>query len=418
MIILLEASVSALQAQGTIAKSSYFDMCSGTSEVSMPFTSIVDVDVERRQRWQTLVLLIFHARYPTERDIQALRSALFHSGRRFNVYLITIAAITFSNTNIESFFKQSPKRYQSSWLSSLSWWVPRGVLVSVAIGRWEAPTTAVQASPYLTSFSVVMEDIRQGIKSKRLTKEPPPRDYHSPSMNQSNATVLQRQPSSSQSPASNHDRTPSHHTSSSSSLERSTNPSSQYAASSSNDPYNNRHQYPSHQSLDEREPDEFNAHPGTLSALDSTKASGYQNSLRRPAPPPLSYTTPNAKMMTPSLRQSASFSMGDRSGNAAPPDAETSSVSSKRYSDDANGKNSTPWKKKSGFSNFIGSVLGSPRSNSVKISAPENPVHVTHVGFDNETGQFTVCSDISLRQIPSKPAHSRKSFATACKDIF
>ena len=30
---------------------------------------------------------------------------------------------------------------------------------------------------------------------------------------------------------------------------------------------------------------EFNAHPGTLSALDSTKASGYQNSLRRPAPP-------------------------------------------------------------------------------------------------------------------------------------
>ena len=263
-----------------------------------------------------------------------------------------------------------------------------------------------------------MEDIRQGIKSKRLTKEPPPRDYQTPSMNQNNATILQRQPSSSQSPASNHDRTPSHHTSSSSSLERSNNPSSQYAASSSNDPYNNRHQYPSHQSLDEREPDEFNAHPGTLSALDSTKASGYQNSLRRPAPPPLSYTTPNAKMMTPSLRQSASFSMGDRSGNAALPEAETSSVSSKRYSDDANGKNSTPWKKKSGFSNFIGSVLGSPRSNSVKISAPENPVHVTHVGFDNETGQFTVCLDTSLRQFILQPAHSENSFAIACKDAF
>ncbi len=301
------------------------------------------------------------------------------------------------------FPQHSSKNITPSWLTSLSWLVPRGVLVSVAIGRWEAPTTAVQASPYLTSFSVVMEDLRQGIKSKRLTKEPPPRSYQTPSMSQNNATVLQRQPSSSQSPASNNDRTPSHHTSSSSSLERSNNPSSQYAASSSNDPYNNRHQYPSHQSLDEREPDEFNAHPGTLSALDSTKASGYQNSLRRPAPPPLSYTTPNAKMMTPSLRQSASFSMGDRSGNAAPPDAETSSVSSKRYSDDANGKNSTPWKKKSGFSNFIGSVLGSPRSNSVKISAPENPVHVTHVGFDNETGQFTVCSDTSLYQSFSNP---------------
>ena len=49
MIILLEASVSALQAQGSIATSSYFDICSGTFKVSMPFTSIVDV-VERCQR--------------------------------------------------------------------------------------------------------------------------------------------------------------------------------------------------------------------------------------------------------------------------------------------------------------------------------------------------------------------------------
>lgn len=213
-------------------------------------------------------------------------------------------------------------------------------------------------------------------------------------MSQHSATVLQRQPSSSQSPASHHDSTPSHHTSSSSSLERSPNPSSQFASNSSSDVYHNRYQYPTRESLDEREPDEFNAHPGTLSTLDSTKASGYQNSLRRPPPPPISYTTPNSKMLTPSLRQSASFSIGDRSVNATPPDADSASISSKRNSDEASGKNSTPWKKKSGFSSFIGSVLGSPRSNSVKISAPENPVHVTHVGFDNETGQFTVCLDI------------------------
>lgn len=236
-----------------------------------------------------------------------------------------------------------------------------------------------------------MEDLKQGFKSRRLTKEQPSRSNTSNSTNQTSATSLQRQPSSSQSPASSHDRTPSYHTSSSSSLDRSPKTSNHFANSSSSEAFHNRNQYQARQSFEERGADEFNAHPGTLSTLDSTKASGYQNSLRRPGPPPLSYTTPNSKMMTPSLRQSASFSIGDRSINNTPPDAETSSMhSSKRYSDEASGKGSASWKKKSGLSSLIGSVLGSPRSNSVKISAPENPVHVTHVGFDNETGQFTV----------------------------
>ena len=239
-------------------------------------------------------------------------------------------------------------------------------------------------------------------KPRRLTKQPPPNSSFSDprdSMNQNSTTNLQRQPSSSQSPASSHDshrRTPSYHTSSSSSLDRSPNtPSgSQFGNPTSLDAfseaYSNRHRFSTRQSFDEKSSDEFNAHPGTLTQLDSTKASGFQNSLRRPGPPPLSYTTPNAKMMSPSLRQSASFSIGDRSiNNVTPPDSVTGSSTSKRYSDEA--RNSTPWKKKSGISSFIGSVLGSPRSNSVKISAPENPVHVTHVGFDNETGQFTVC---------------------------
>jgi p21-activated kinase 1 len=34
-------------------------------------------------------------------------------------------------------------------------------------------------------------------------------------------------------------------------------------------------------------------------------------------------------------------------------------------------------------------MLGSPRT--IKISAPENPMHMIHVGYDNQTGQFTVC---------------------------
>ncbi|KAL6714430.1 signal transducing kinase of the PAK [Lecanora helva] len=229
-------------------------------------------------------------------------------------------------------------------------------------------------------------------RHKRLTKQPPPGVSTNNSMNQNITSSLHRQPSTSQSPASSQDsqdhrRTPSYHTSSSSSLERSPHPSNHTQHS---DSYTNRYPYAARQSLDDITPDEFNAHPGTLSTLDSTKASGYQNSLRRPGPPPLSYTTPNAKIMSPSLRQSASFSVDDRSAtNATPPDTDSASTSSsKRYSDEA-GKSSMPWKKKSTLSSFFGNVLGSPRSNSVKISAPENPVHVTHVGFDNDTGQFT-----------------------------
>nr|POE75535.1 serine/threonine-protein kinase ste20 [Quercus suber] len=42
-------------------------------------------------------------------------------------------------------------------------------------------------------------------------------------------------------------------------------------------------------------------------------------------------------------------------------------------------------KKKTGFSSFFN--LSSPRRPA--ISAPENPVHVTHVGYDQQTGEFT-----------------------------
>lgn len=58
-----------------------------------------------------------------------------------------------------------------------------------------------------------------------------------------------------------------------------------------------------------------------------------------------------------------------------------------RYSDES-GKESKFLKKKSGFSSMISSLVGTPRKPT--ISAPENPVHVTHVGYDQETGEFTV----------------------------
>ncbi|KAI9888922.1 MAG: signal transducing kinase of the PAK [Vezdaea aestivalis] len=59
----------------------------------------------------------------------------------------------------------------------------------------------------------------------------------------------------------------------------------------------------------------------------------------------------------------------------------------KRYSDEAKDSKPALLKKKNGFSNFVTSLVGSPRR--VNISAPENPIHVTHVGFDNDTGQYT-----------------------------
>jgi p21-activated kinase 1 len=57
-----------------------------------------------------------------------------------------------------------------------------------------------------------------------------------------------------------------------------------------------------------------------------------------------------------------------------------------RLSDEA--KEGKAMKKKSGFSSFMDKLGGTPKRPA--ISAPENPVHVTHVGYDQETGEFTV----------------------------
>lgn len=128
---------------------------------------------------------------------------------------------------------------------------------------------------------------------------------------------------------------------------------------------------------------------GILSHIDSTKGTGYQNSQRRPPPPPLSHSA-GPTLMSPPLRQSASFSAGDRMNEKmAPRVGENQLISPKRYSDESKEPKSGMIRKKSGFSSFMNTMgIGSPRG--VKISAPENPVHVTHVGYDQDTGQFTV----------------------------
>ncbi|KAI9810115.1 MAG: signal transducing kinase of the PAK [Phylliscum demangeonii] len=93
--------------------------------------------------------------------------------------------------------------------------------------------------------------------------------------------------------------------------------------------------------------------------------------------------------MSPGVRQSASYPAPNGEWSPDPSSSTSASglLATKRYSDDGRDLKIAVIRKKSGFSGFVNSVLGSPRR--INISKPENPVHVTHVGYDNETGQFT-----------------------------
>jgi p21-activated kinase 1 len=98
------------------------------------------------------------------------------------------------------------------------------------------------------------------------------------------------------------------------------------------------------------------------------------------------------KVVSPPLRSSASFSNMDPSISekmqGGRPDRADTMQSAKRYSDDGKDLKSTVMRKKTGLSGFMNSLVGSQKKPA--ISAPENPVHVTHVGYDSSTGQFTV----------------------------
>ena len=133
---------------------------------------------------------------------------------------------------------------------------------------------------------------------------------------------------------------------------------------------------------------------GLLSSIESIKIPSPKSQAPAPRhfPPQIVKAPADAKIASPALRTANSFSAMDSTmnekglGPRAPTDGP--SVNPKRYSDD--GKDSKPavLRKKSGFSGFMNSLVGSPKKPV--ISAPENPVHVTHVGYDSSTGQFTV----------------------------
>lgn len=118
----------------------------------------------------------------------------------------------------------------------------------------------------------------------------------------------------------------------------------------------------------------------------------------RPPQPQHSYSIDSRPAGTPQLRQSASFhpAGGRQMDTVTPPRGDLGTRSPRqRYSDEANQSKAN--KKKSGFSSFM-SNLGVSSPRRPQISAPENPVHVTHVGYDQETGEFTVSRIILVPQ--------------------
>lgn len=112
---------------------------------------------------------------------------------------------------------------------------------------------------------------------------------------------------------------------------------------------------------------------------------------QRPAQPQHSHSTSSASK---SIRERAASRLdqslaaaGRRMEDLTPRAGDSGARSPRqRYSDEAREGNKL--KKKSGFSSFMNNLVGAPRKPT--ISAPENPVHVTHVGYDQNTGEFTV----------------------------
>lgn len=98
-------------------------------------------------------------------------------------------------------------------------------------------------------------------------------------------------------------------------------------------------------------------------------------------------TQPSRFKKSPRLRQSTSFQQLTRKMETPPSGTKSPR---NRYSDEADGPKSRRLdnKKKGTFSTFMSNMLGSPRRPT--ISTPTNPMHVTHVSIDNQTGEFTV----------------------------
>ncbi|KAM5474441.1 signal transducing kinase of the PAK [Microsporum audouinii] len=168
--------------------------------------------------------------------------------------------------------------------------------------------------------------------------------------------------------------------------------------------------YGQHSSMGEEDDVPSTSHSGSNDAIVPAAAAASETELppagSRAAEllsrPPMPASYKSSPDVSPSLNHSASFSPTTAAAAGATPGP--TSAPANRHSDEGpsstsnsnsqstshpsqGGSRLSLSRKKTGFSNFVNSMLGSPRN--IKISAPENPVHVTHVGYDNQTGQFT-----------------------------
>ncbi|KKY14199.1 putative serine threonine-protein kinase ste20 [Diplodia seriata] len=126
-----------------------------------------------------------------------------------------------------------------------------------------------------------------------------------------------------------------------------------------------------------------------INAISTNKNNRASNSPARP-PPPQHSQTADARLFTPRLRQSASFAALGRKMETLNP-AKSDDNHHKRFSGEVKPSKltrpDTLKKTKTGFTNFVSGLVGSPRRPT--ISTPTNPLHVTHVSIDNDTGEFT-----------------------------
>ncbi|EXJ89542.1 STE/STE20/PAKA protein kinase [Capronia epimyces CBS 606.96] len=254
-------------------------------------------------------------------------------------------------------------------------------------------------------------DAHAGTTFKRrratLTKNPPPSAFtfaQSLRKPQSSA-ALQRAPSAPQprSQAASHSSRDFHqrtqssaYGSSTSSLEHlSRDPSPILPSAHSFASAANNHQVlhtfpPTPETSDDRHNDLIGAPFDASGLLSSFQAVSMNEKHNGSAPQPL---LSNCNNTSPDLRQhplrtSQTFGPGGVAMmEVTPPKSENGILSPKRFSGDGQTKPGGPFRKRSGFSSFVNNMLGSPRT--IKISAPENPMHMIHVGYDNQTGQFT-----------------------------
>ncbi|BGP60592.1 hypothetical protein NBRC10512_007791 [Rhodotorula toruloides] len=139
-----------------------------------------------------------------------------------------------------------------------------------------------------------------------------------------------------------------------------------------------------------------------LSMLDTSSSSGRPPSLAVPSPGGLSpggaalTHRPSSEgtdyVSTSAAGTRAASAEGAAQGTSTPGTA-SSAGTGQRYSGERDGAGTTKEGKKSkGFGSFFADVFsntGGGGGRKVEISTPYDPVHLTHVGFNSDTGEFT-----------------------------